>query len=94
MDKYSREFEREWDARLWMWILKYGGLHRDRERWDSRLSVNENRRNFRYLDRANGQGFYLDRLAREIEVEFPEYGISDSESLWSWLQNSRIGAMA
>ncbi len=89
MDKVSRDYQRSLDGRLWMWILNYGGLHRDRERWDSRLTVGENRRMFRFLDRAGDQGHHLDRLGKEIACVFPEYGIENSDDLWSWLQRSQ-----
>jgi hypothetical protein len=94
VDKLSRQMAKDHDCRLWVWILHYGGLHRDSERWDSRLTMRENRRNFRWLDRANGQGHYLDRLAREIEYEFPEFGIHDGNDLWAWLQGSMVGVRA
>lgn len=92
MGKYSGEdarWRRAANGRLWMWILKRGGLHRDRERWDSHLSVGENRRMFRYFDRAKGEGWYFDRLAQEIAYCFPEYGIEDGDGLWAWLQRSQ-----
>ena len=94
MDHETRRLRKEHDSRLWLWILHYGGLHRAHERWDSRLSLDENRRRFRWLDRADDEGHYLDRLAREIEQEFPEYQIHDGDDLWSWLQTSTIGVRA
>ena len=79
------------DIELYMWIWKVGGIHRDRERWDSRLSYAENTHNFRRLDRARGPGRRLDDLASEIEECFPWYGIHDGDSLWAWLQATPCG---
>lgn len=90
MDKVSREILKEMDDFLWCYIKEIGGLHRDRERWDSHLSATENRRNFRFLDRADGRGTPLDELATELGGMFPEYGIRDGEGLWGWLQRSRV----
>ena len=70
---------------LWMWILQYGGIKRSRDHWDSHLSINENRRRYRFLDRASGNGIALDCLAQEIGDMFPQYGIFDGADLWDWL---------
>lgn len=78
---------RSTNGKLWMFILRYGGLERDRDYWDSKLTINENRRRFRYLDRREG-GNPFDTLAQEIGVMWPEYGIQDADGLWSWLQRS------
>lgn len=90
MDEFSRKLSKERDDFLWCFIRESGGLHRDRERWDSHMSVQENRRQFRFLDRADGKGIYLDRMAQELEDMFPEYDIHDGNDLWAWLQSSRI----
>ena len=90
MDKVSREYQKELDDFLWCYIKEGGGLHRDRERWDSHLTANQNRRQFRYLDRADGRGRYLDDLAIELHEMFPEYGIQDGGDLWGWLGTSRV----
>lgn len=86
VDPDSPQYKNEW---LWTWIRDYGGLHRDRERWDSHLTARENRRMFRFLDRANGKGIYLDRLGQEIGCMFPEYQIENGDDLWGWLQRTR-----
>lgn len=90
MDQTSREIQKDNDDLLWTWIREHGGLYRDRERWDSHLSPEQNRRLFRFLDRADGRGHHLDELASEIGSMFPGYGIYESSDLWNWLQTSRV----
>lgn len=90
MDQLSREHQKELDDFLWCEIKAWGGLHRDRERWSTYLSPAENRRNFRFLDRADGRGIPLDELGTEIGTMFPEYGIHSGDDLWNWLQRSRV----
>jgi len=78
------------DQDLWRWIKYHaGGLRRSRDYWDARLTWRENRAAFRYLDRGWTKGRKMDELAQEIGSEWPHYGITDTESLWEWLQRTR-----
>lgn len=79
------------DQQLWRYI-KYaaGGIGRSRDYWSDRLSTLENRRAFRYLDRAGeGQGRHIDELAQEIGMVWPWYGINDGHDLFDWMQRTR-----
>jgi hypothetical protein len=79
------------DIPLYMFIWEYGGLHRDREYWDPRLSYRENARRFRRLDRREPLGHRFDVLAREIASMFPEFRIETGRDLWDWLQLTPCG---
>jgi len=75
------------DNDLWRHILMVaGGIRRDPTDWDPHCTVAENRRRYRYLDRANGQGRGIDCLAQEIDLAWPWYGIHDGADLWAWLE--------
>jgi hypothetical protein len=71
-----------------MWILANGGLHRSRSYWDSSLRPQENRRKFRYLDRAHDEGNDIESLAEEIGYSFPWYRIENGDDLWDWLEET------
>lgn len=73
---------------LRQWIRGNGGLRRDiLGHWDPGLTLQENRRMYRFLDKKWGAGRGLDDIAQEIGCAFPEFGITDADSLWDWLQD-------
>lgn len=76
---------------LWRHILGIGGIKRSRTYWDSRASVEENRRCYRFLDRAwdCAGGWHIDELGVVIGEAFPWFGIETGEDLWEWLQVSQ-----
>jgi len=76
------------DAGLWMWILDRGGIRRSKCYWDSHVSIDENRRAYRFLDRVWGKGTGVDVLAEEIAQEFPYAGIATGDDLWAWLEET------
>ena len=76
----------ETDGELWRWIDVNGGISRSRSYWSKRLTTQENRSAFRYLDRTNQRGNGMEALAQEIGESFPWYHIQTADDLWDWLR--------
>ena len=72
------------DTELWNYIRAGGGIRRSIDHTDSALTGRELRREFAYLDCKDGED--IDRMGADIGVSFPEFGITDGESLREWLQ--------